>query len=408
MKISYLLTQDLESPSASGRYLPICKELSKLGHKTNIITTHGDFNTVNTREFERSGVQIHYVGPMHVSKKGNSKKYYNSGKLLLNTSYSTLQLTKAALISDADIIHIGKPHPMNSIAGLTGRYLQNKTVFLDCDDFEEGSGKFKSDWQRTVIRLFERQVPHRVHQITTNTHFMRSKLIDWGVPESKVHFIPNGIDREWYRACKFEEIKQLKYSLDLEGKRVIAYIGTIGLISHPIDLLLSAFTEVLSIFPDAILLIVGGGEDYDAMRSYCRSMGIEKQVRWVGKVPADKVSMYYQLAEVSVDPVHDDDASKGRSPLKLFESWASGVPFVTGDVGDRKFLLGHPSAGMIVRPGDPRSIACAILEILNNDNQTNYLKESGYSNLENYYWDKICVDLIEVYNSFAARLPTRK
>jgi len=35
MRILFLLTQDLESPSGLGRYLPLAKELGKLGNTVN-------------------------------------------------------------------------------------------------------------------------------------------------------------------------------------------------------------------------------------------------------------------------------------------------------------------------------------------------------------------------------------
>ena len=79
------------------------------------------------------------------------------------------------------------------------------------------------------------------------------------------------------------------------------------------------------------------------------------------------MNMYYQLAEVSVDPVIDTLAVRGRCPLKLFESWQMGVPVATSDVGDRKILSGDSLAILLTEPGDEISLAKAIKEVLMDD-----------------------------------------
>jgi len=84
----------------------------------------------------------------------------------------------------------------------------------------------------------------------------------------------------------------------------------------------------------------------------------------------------------------------GRSPLKLFESWACGVPFVTADVGDRKQLLGSPPAGVLAQPGDENSLASGILQILNSPTKGETIGRLGQERVEPYYWDKL-VELLE-------------
>ena len=89
------------------------------------------------------------------------------------------------------------------------------------------------------------------------------------------------------------------------------------------------------------------------------------------------IPVYYRLADVVVDPVYDDDTARSRVPLKLFESWISQVPFVSGDVGDRMLLLGTPPAGILANPGDSNSLAASILQILENPQTAIDLKQRG-------------------------------
>ena len=400
MRIVYLLTQSLESPSGLGRFWPMAKEMARLGHTVHIYALHPNFEALTQTQFAQNGVSIEYVAPMHIRKQGSNKSYYSSFELLQIAFKASWQLSKSALRTPSDVIHICKPHPMNSLAGLAAHYLRSRLVFLDCDDYEAGVGNFSSGWQRQGVAYFEHKVPHMVRMVTTNTYFMRSKLIEWGVPENRITYLPNGIDPERFDTVDQERVSTLRHELSLENSRVVAYIGTIGLASHAVDMLMDAFAIVHNTIPDSVLLLVGGGEDLESLQAYGESIGLENAMRWIGKVSPELVPLYYQLADVTVDPIRDDDAARGRSPLKLFESWASGVPFVSADVGDRRRLLGDPPAGLLASSADPDSLASEILTVLTHADLANSLSLRGKQRIEDYYWDRLSKQLNDLYFTF--------
>ena len=126
MRILFLLTQDLESPYGIGRCLPLARELVRLGHQIRIAALHSDFDSLESRQQTVDGLEIHYVAPMHVLKMGNLKSYYRPHQLIGVTLRATLALSWAALRYPTDIIFVGKPHPMNGIAGLLAKVLRQK------------------------------------------------------------------------------------------------------------------------------------------------------------------------------------------------------------------------------------------------------------------------------------------
>ena len=125
--------------------------------------------------------------------------------------------------------------------------------------------------------------------------------------------------------------------------QVIAYIGSLSLSSHPVDLLFQAFRDVIKIFPATRLLVVGGGDDYYRLYDQAIKMEIARSVIFTGHIPAGEVVNYYYLSDLVVDPVLDNRAARGQQPLKLFECWACGVPYISADIGDRSVILGSPS-----------------------------------------------------------------
>ncbi len=396
-RIAFLLTQNLESPSGLGRYGPIGRELSKLGHDVEIFALHPAFDTLEDKSIDINGVKVHYVAPMHVKKEGDTKQYYSSAELILVIIKATWHLSRAAIRNPADFIHVGKPHPMNSIAGIFGRIINRSELYLDCDDYEAASGRFSNNMQKSIISWFEKWMPSRVSLITTNTKFMEEKIISWGTPVKKIFYLPNGVDAERFPPPEPDKVELMREDLGLVGKNVVCYIGSLSSPSHSVSLLLEAFQKLLEVHSNSILLLVGGGEDIDVLKEIAIRLGISDATRFCGKVPPESVTIYYYLADVSVDPVYDNEVAKGRSPLKLFESWACGVPVVCGDVGDRSSLLGDPPAGILTDPGDPKSLAEGIHRIIEDPGLADELRKRGMERVKSFTWDNLVANLNKIY-----------
>ncbi len=400
LRILFLLTQDILSPSGLGRYFPLAKALSSRGHHTMIAALHSDFASLTEKEFVQDGVNIHYVAQMHVHKSGNNKTYFSLPKLAWVVANGTFRLTATAFHERFDIIHIGKPHPMNSIAGLLASSVNKNTkVFLDCDDYEIGVNRFQHSWQQKGIGVFENWVPHHVDHITTNTHFNQNRLQMLGIPPEKITYLPNGIDLSRFIEPDPTILETKRQSLGLSDKKVISFIGSISLPGHPVDILLHAFTKILQQIPNAVLLLVGGGEDIDVVKAMAMRLGIADKIVFTGRVAPDDVVYYYHLSDVTVDPVYDNAAAKGRCPLKLFEAWACGTPFVTSDVGDRKLLIGNPPAGMLSEPGNTLSLSKSIINILSIKPTSIALITEGKKKIPLFHWHILARKLEDTYFS---------
>jgi glycosyltransferase involved in cell wall biosynthesis len=311
---------------------------------------------------------------------------------------ATWKLLLHVIKNPTETIVIGKPHPMNSIAGLIGGKFHRAKIILDCDDYEAASNYFSSPWQKWVVKFFEDITPKLVDHVTTNTYFNKERMIGLGVPADKIDYLPNGIDQERFQNLDPLIEYKIKQSLNLEGKKVIAYIGSLSLANHPVDLLIHAFKYIVEKEDSAYLLIVGGGKDIDALQALVQDKKLENDVHFVGRVPPDLVPYYYKLADVTVDPVNNDDAAKGRCPLKMFESWVMKTPFVTADVGDRRILAGEYYIYTLARPGDHLDLAKKILMILDNQDLASQLSRAYRSSVENYFWDKIVINQQHIFD----------
>jgi len=167
-----------------------------------------------------------------------------------------------------------------------------------------------------------------------------------------------------------------------------------------VDLLLQAFAIVRRRCSEAVLILVGGGQDYDFLRRHAEELSLGEAAIFVGRVKPEAVPYYTAMADVSTDPVYDDVVARARCPLKLFESMAVGTPVVTGDVGDRRDILGAPpqspptlggkfcdgEAGLLVEADDAQALAEGILLILEDDDLAHAMREAALRLREKYYW----------------------
>ena len=397
MRITFLLTQSLESPSGLGRYWPLSRELVRLGHRVTLLALHHDFGALSRRAFVRDGVQVRYVAQMHVRKVANGKQYYTPVQLLSLSVLAAWRLMAAAFRSEADVFHVCKPHPMNGLAVVLPSLARRKPIYLDCDDYEAASNRFAGQWQHWLVDYCERSVPHLARGITTNTHFMAGYLQTLGYRAERIVYVPNGVDRERFAcAAHAATIDRARRTWELDGRRVVAYVGSMSLTSHAVDLLLRAFAITRRMAPEAVLLMVGGGEDYEQLQRASAALDLGNAVRFTGRVPPEEVPAYYRLAAVSVDPVYADPGAQARSPLKLFESLAVGTPVVTGDTGDRREILAG-GGGLLVAPGDAEALAGGLARVLQDDTLQARLATEALLTSQQFYWDVLVRRFARVY-----------
>jgi glycosyltransferase involved in cell wall biosynthesis len=394
MKLVFIIPIGIERPSGR-RYFYIARELVRRGHGVRILALHPDLANCARRRFIRAGVEVWYVGQMHARKSESVPGRFTPLQLLRVLILATLGMVWGIICSPADAYHLGKPQPVNGLAALVGVLLRGRRFYVDCDDDEVGSNRFTARWQRAVFGFWQWLLPRLAAGVTVNTPFLAERMRRAGV--ARLVYVPNGVDLQGFGCPPPTTIAALRAALGLAGRRVIAYAGTIALQNHPVDLLIGAFAVIAAALPEAVLLFIGGGEDLPELRRQVELLGLHDRVYFTGQVSHIGVRGYLALAEVSVDPVRDDDVARARSPLKIFESMALGVPVVTGDVGDRAALLDSGRAGALAPPGDPAALGAAIVGLLADESWRRAIVCAGQQHVQRYAWSALAAQWEQIY-----------
>ena len=387
-RIVFLITMGIERPSGQ-RYFNIARELVQSGSKVRILALHPDLQSCNVRRFVQDGVEIWYVGQMHSHKRDGETLPMKPVKLLRVLCSATLGMIWGIICSPSDIYHLGKPQPINGVAALLGVCgLRWRRFWVDCDDDEVTSNRFSSRWQQQVFAFWQWLLPALAAGVTVNTHFLAQRMRRRGI--EPVVYVPNGVDFKHFQPPDGRMLAKLRTSLGLDGKQIIAYVGTVAFHNHPVDMLLEAFRLYSATNPNAVLLIIGGGEDLPTVKNWVQQYALIGRVICLGNVPRQTLPLYMSLATITVDPVYDNDVARARSPLKIVESLALGIPVITSNVGDRAAVIGR--SGMLVKAGDVHELCLSMSSVLCSYNQNDIIM-----NNKKYSWQQITSEFNSIY-----------
>jgi glycosyltransferase involved in cell wall biosynthesis len=94
------------------------------------------------------------------------------------------------------------------------------------------------------------------------------------------------------------------------------------------------------------------------------SQGIEDLVTLMGVIPHDDMARTLSQARISICPLQKIPKFLNNIPVKVFESWACGLPVIATDLPPIRPFFGRNPYGMLVKPGDSWALAKAIAKML--------------------------------------------
>jgi glycosyltransferase involved in cell wall biosynthesis len=223
---------------------------------------------------------------------------------------------------------------------------------------------------RSVFRIGLR----RIDRIVATSEQVRSELLDYGFPPSRVARIPNGVDTG--RFAPRHGRSELKTHLAPEGPLAV-FVGRLD-VQKGLECLLRAWARVRAEHPRARLVLIGEGPQAHALQELAGALGVQDEVLFAGA--QRDVRPYLQAADVFVLP----SLAEGMSNA-LLEAMACGVPCVTTRVGGNVDLVTDGETGLLVDPGQEEPLARALLTLLDDPEGAQRLGEAARRRIEQGY-----------------------
>ncbi|HEY5799716.1 MAG TPA: glycosyltransferase family 4 protein, partial [Burkholderiaceae bacterium] len=220
------------------------------------------------------------------------------------------------------------------------------------------------------------QYLHKADKVVAVSSFTCDALTTvMGMQPSNIELIHNGVDTD--RFTPGERAPDLIARHGLEGKRIILTVGRL-VTRKGIDMTIRAMRRVLPEMPNVRYLIVGDGENREALERIVAEEGLEDVVTLVGKASDEDLVRYFRLCDLFVMPNRTlaDGDTEGFG-LVFREANACGKPVIGGRAGGVVEAVVDSQTGLLVDGSDIDQIATAIKTILGNPELAAKMSENG-------------------------------
>ena len=213
---------------------------------------------------------------------------------------------------------------------------------------------------------------------------------------NKITLVPCGVDLEVFRPLNQ---KAVRYSLGLNGEKILLYVGRVEPIKG-LDLLVETAAQMDS--EDGVRMIVVGADvngdrEMDRVRQLAREKDLEDKIDFVGQVDHDDLPLYYNAADVCVVPSYYESFG-----LVALESMACGTPVVATRVGGLSTIIHHGRTGYLKSWRCPEAFANSVEMIISSNGLQQSMGEAARKRAEGMGWDNAAALISVEYSALTS------
>ena len=246
---------------------------------------------------------------------------------------------------------------------------------------------------RDILKLSSRAIDdiNTLDRIIAVSNATRNWHCEQGIDPEKTHVVYNGIDTATFCPAA-DTTHSIRNELQIPSSApVLLYVGQIG-IRKGVDVLVEAFLKVVSLMPDAHLLIVGQrhSQKREAIEFEQRILDQVwaskhgQQIHWLGR--RNDIPELMRAATLLVHPARQEPLGR-----VLLEAAGSGLPMVTTRVGGtEEILFGSEFEILLVAPNDSEVLANRVIELLQQPKLLDSLQLSLRSHVLGCFTNTIC------------------
>ncbi len=207
------------------------------------------------------------------------------------------------------------------------------------------------------------------------SRFVRDKLLEFGVPEEKLEYLPYAIDLQGL-------------SPGTENGGYVLYFGELSRAKGIIT-----FLKSLEAQKELPVMIIGDGPQRKEAEDFCRRHRLSR-VEFLGYMPAQELYPYIRRSLFVVVPSEWYEVSG----LNIYESFACGKCVIGARVGGIPELVHDGRTGLLFDPGDSKELAEKIRDLVAHPEESRRMGEnaremiSSFNNPEEH-----CRKLLAIY-----------
>jgi len=216
-------------------------------------------------------------------------------------------------------------------------------------------------------------------------------LVAWAAARGarEVTVIGNGVDAARF-APRPAERTVVRARLGVDDAQVVGFCGSLKP-WHGLEVLVSAFAQLVSECPRLVLVVVGDGPGRAWLKGQAQAKAMAGRMLLTGAVAASDVPSYVAGFDIAVAPFLPSEDFY-FSPLKVAEAMAAGLPVIASRLDPIEAMLGN--AGELFTAGDAGELARAIRRLAEDPVRAGRLGQAARRRAEtDLSWDR-CAERI--------------
>ena len=268
-----------------------------------------------------------------------------------------------------DVVIATSPQFFCGLAGMVVSRLKRRPFVLEVRDLWPDSIVQLGQMKRGVLIHFLEHLETLLYRsaaaVVVNTRAFIEHIHARGVPRERIELVHNGIDPAFFAPRPRDE--ELLDEHGLEGKYLVAYLGTLGL-AHGLTTLVEA-ADALREHADIEFLLIGDGAARGSIEAEIQKRGLTN-VRLLGLLPRSEVPDWIAGIDLQLVMLRDLEVFTTVIPSKTFEFLSQERPIVVAaPQGEIRQLVDEAKAGFTIDAERSDLLAEMILRVKNDPSE---------------------------------------
>ena len=224
----------------------------------------------------------------------------------------------------------------------------------------------------------QRQIFKAAKGIMVSTRGNAEKIIShYGISRDNVQVQELGTNIEHFQGVD-KVLARQKLGLPLDTP-IILFAGSFHP-HHDLNTLLTAHAKLVSQGFEALLLLVGDGNQRVMIQQKIEASGWSRHMKVCGVFPYDQVPIYFQAADIGVVPLTTGKVhqQQGSFSSKLWDYMASGLPVIVTDLPHTSSSKLLEDKAYLVPPEDVSAMTKGLIDLLENNQLRTNIATNGH------------------------------
>jgi glycosyltransferase involved in cell wall biosynthesis len=276
--------------------------------------------------------------------------------------------------------------PLALFAGILGVYLNVPVVLDMAENYPAALLAYGKALYRPFLlanallpRLYERLSLVFMERVIVVAEEQRDRLVRLRYPLSRIALVRNTPDPAALERAASAAARRRQPS------SYILYSGFIDR-HRGIRTLVLAFERIKDRFKETNLVLIGKGNELEALKSLAEEHGLGERVVFKGWVDAREIPAYIKNSAVCAIPHLKSEHTETTIPNKIFDYLFFGRQTVVSDAAPLARIIRQAGCGFVFRSGDPEDLSRALIKALHNRKRADCAARAQKLVRETYNW----------------------